>query len=160
MAAITTISGTQHARLYVRVEELLGSAKTKPGLLREVQGMQKDGRAVPGFGKHSVYKRGDPRGQFLLTLARKRARQSRRLEALCGFIEDAEGKLGLYPRHELAVIALTQAMGLPAHSAGSLFALARTAGWVAHAVEQRSSKLELRPRAKFDGFGDRDEFHM
>ncbi|MDM0084662.1 citrate/2-methylcitrate synthase [Variovorax sp. J31P179] len=34
---------------------------------------------------------------------------------------------------------------------GALFALARTAGWVAHVQEQRQTGMLLRPRAKFVG---------
>jgi citrate synthase len=40
-------------------------------------------------------------------------------------------------------------MGMPARSAGALFTLSRTAGWVAHVQEQRLSGTLLRPRARF-----------
>jgi len=66
---------------------------------------------------------------------------------MIAFVEQTQ-RLNLHPRHELAVIALTDAMKLPAHIAGPLFVLARTAGWIAHVVEQKASRMELRPRAK------------
>ncbi|HKY34933.1 MAG TPA: citrate/2-methylcitrate synthase [Polyangiaceae bacterium] len=36
-------------------------------------------------------------------------------------------------------------------SAALLFALGRSAGWVAHVLEQRSSQAVLRPRARYLG---------
>lgn len=146
-AAVSAASGALHARLYTSVEAFLASAKSTAGLVRAVEDRQKAGEAVPGFGRHSVYLDGDPRAQLLLNIARQRSRPSARLRTLIEFIEQTQG-MNLYPRHELAVIALTEAMKLPKHSAGPLFVLARTAGWVAHVLEQRSSKMELRPRAR------------
>jgi citrate synthase len=46
------------------------------------------------------------------------------------------------------------ALELPLGSAAAIFALGRTAGWVAHALEQRENKALLRPRARYVG-GDR-----
>mgnify|MGYP001039035839 FL=1 len=54
-------------------------------------------------------------------------------------------------RHELGGIVLAMAMGVPRQSVGTLFTLARMAGWVAHVQEQRLSGMLLRPRAKFVG---------
>ncbi|HEX8950450.1 MAG TPA: citrate/2-methylcitrate synthase, partial [Polyangia bacterium] len=36
-------------------------------------------------------------------------------------------------------------------SAGTLFALGRTAGWIAHILEQRAEPSLLRPRARYVG---------
>jgi citrate synthase len=44
---------------------------------------------------------------------------------------------------------LTIALGLPPRSAFSLFIISRTAGWVAHIVEQRESGALIRPRADY-----------
>ncbi len=149
-SAICTTSGVQIGRLYDRVEEFFRGAPAKAVLIERARQFQERGRAVPGFG-HPLYPRGDPRGLFLLELAQQRARQSRRLEAIYGFVDEAQAKLGLAPRHELAAVSLAIAMDMPRHSAGALFTLARTAGWVAHVQEQRLSGALLRPRAKFVG---------
>ena len=146
--AICTSSGVQIGRIYGRVEDFLAGASSKAALLRRAQEFQERGSAVPGF-VHPLYPKGDPRGLFLLDLAKRRSRQSRRLEAIYGFVDDAREKLGIYPRHEIAAGALAIAMGIPAHSAAAVFMLARTAGWVAHVMEQRLSQGLLRPRAKF-----------
>ena len=147
-SALCTSSGVQVGRIYAQVEEFLAGAPSKSVLLRRAQYYQDRGSAVPGF-MHPFYPKGDPRGRFLLDLAKRRARQSRRLEAIYGFVDDAREKLGIHPRHEIAAVALAIAMGIPPHSAGAVFMLARTAGWVAHVMEQRLSQGLLRPRAKF-----------
>jgi citrate synthase len=149
-SAICTSSGVHIGRLYDGVEQFLAGAPTRATLVRRARQRQERGSSVPGFG-HPIYRNGDPRGLLLIELAKQRKSQSKQLEAIYGFIEDAKTKLGLYPRHELGVMTLFIAMGLPENSAGALFTLARTAGWVAHVQEQRQSGLLLRPRAKFVG---------
>jgi len=41
-------------------------------------------------------------------------------------------------------------VGLPPQAPMAVFALARTAGWVAHVLEQRAHGSLLRPRARFE----------
>jgi citrate synthase len=105
---------------------------------------------VPGF-VHPLYPRGDPRGVYLLDVAKRRPDQSRPLTAAVAFAQEMQERFGLMPRHEFAIVALSRALGLSKHAPGALFVLARTAGWVAHIQEQRLSGSLLRPRAKFVG---------
>jgi citrate synthase len=53
------------------------------------------------------------------------------------------------PSLDLGLVAVAAALHLPPGSAAALFALGRSAGWVAHALEQRESGILLRPRARF-----------
>lgn len=147
-SALCTTSGMQIGRLYDRVEEFLDRASSKSILVRRAEQLHERGSVVPGF-VHPMYPNGDPRGRYLLDLVKRRKVQSKRLEAIYGFIDDVEKKLGIHPRHELAVMTVAIAIGLPEHCSGALFSLARTAGYVAHVQEQRLSGLLLRPRAKF-----------
>ena len=48
-------------------------------------------------------------------------------------------------------VALASALELPPGSAIGLFALGRSAGWIAHAMEQRAAGYMLRPRARYVG---------
>jgi citrate synthase len=46
---------------------------------------------------------------------------------------------------------LTRGLDLPEGAALALFALGRTAGWIAHALEQYASDQLIRPRARYVG---------
>jgi citrate synthase len=50
-----------------------------------------------------------------------------------------------------AAVALRAALGLPRGAVAGIFAVGRTAGWVAHALEQYASGQLLRPRARYRG---------
>ncbi len=105
---------------------------------------------MPGFNL-VVYPRGDPRARYLLDLARAHAPQSERARLIVEFIDEAEHRLHLRPSIEMGLVALAAALELPERSAGALWALGRTAGWIAHVMEQRLAGYVLRPRAKYVG---------
>jgi citrate synthase len=105
------------------------------------------GEAIPGFG-HPLYPQGDPRASSLLELANDLA--GSRALAPCLAVTRAMQQDGRdAPNLDFALVALTRGLGLPRGSSAVLFAVARTAGWVAHAVEQRESGQLLRPRATY-----------
>ena len=52
---------------------------------------------------------------------------------------------------DLGLVALAAALGLTPGGAVALFAAGRTAGWIAHALEQRRAGFALRPRARYVG---------
>jgi citrate synthase len=52
------------------------------------------------------------------------------------------------PNVDVGLAALARGLGLAAGSASALFAVGRTAGWIAHALEQRGRDRLLRPRAR------------
>ena len=108
------------------------------------------GEAIPGFG-HPLYPAGDPRSPPLLKLARERAPKSAPLRTLFSIAEVMEELGQGAPGVELALVALSTALGLPPGSATAIFAVARSAGWVAHTLEQRRSPVLLRPRARYIG---------
>jgi citrate synthase len=46
---------------------------------------------------------------------------------------------------------LCKTLGLARGSETAIFAMARTAGWIAHAIEQLESHALIRPRARYTG---------
>jgi citrate synthase len=149
-AGLCASSGLQVARVFDRVDEFLHGATSKAALLKRAAALQARGTAVPGF-VHPLYPRGDARAQLLLEFVAARRPHSRELDAVHGFAEEMQRVTGLPPRHELPMVALARAMGMPRQTPSALFVLGRIAGWVAHAQEQRQSGQMLRPRAKFVG---------
>lgn len=105
------------------------------------------GERIPGFG-HSVYKHGDQRAEDLLA-ALARAGFDRRLAVEApALIHEATG---LYPNIDFALAVLIRGLGLPIGRELALFAIARTAGWIAHGMEQLQSGRLIRPRARYTG---------
>ncbi len=147
-SAICATSGVQIGRLYDRVEDFLAQSHTFEALVARAEQASRSGSAPPGF-DHPLYPQGDPRAQLLLELVQRRPDQSSRLEAIYRYVERMKSEYGCHPRHELAAATLAIAMQLPRRTLGPLFALARTAGWVAHVQEQRLSPVMLRPRARY-----------
>ncbi|MES2016231.1 MAG: citrate synthase family protein [Pseudomonadota bacterium] len=103
-----------------------------------------------GYG-HPLYPDGDPRAACLL----ERLRSSPSLTQKGGAILElnaAACKLhGAAPHADLALAALEIACGWPQSAGMILFALARAAGWIAHAAEQVESGAMIRPRARYVG---------
>jgi citrate synthase len=50
-----------------------------------------------------------------------------------------------------AAVALRAALGMPSGAVAGLFAVGRSAGWIAHALEQVATGHLLRPRARYRG---------
>jgi citrate synthase len=55
------------------------------------------------------------------------------------------------PNVDLALTVLSTALGVSPTAGPALFAVARAAGWLAHALEQRAAGHLLRPRARYTG---------
>ena len=55
------------------------------------------------------------------------------------------------PNLDTGLAAVTRAYGLPAQAPLLLFALGRTIGWIAHAMEEYASGHLIRPRARYVG---------
>ena len=98
---------------------------------------------APGFG-HPLYPQGDPRARALLS----GFITSPALEDFGRSVETATGERA---NIDFALVALTEALCLPEDAPFALFAVARCAGWTAHAIEQITTGALIRPRAKYDG---------
>ena len=143
LAALCALRGRRHGGLTDRVEALVRDAAAD-GPARAAERAMTDGGALPGFG-HPLYPDGDPRGAELLRLATPAD------PAVAGLVALAEEQLGLRPTLDLGLAALSRALRLPPGAALGLFALGRSAGWVAHALEARRDDRLVRPRSRYTG---------
>jgi len=105
------------------------------------------GEPIPGFG-HTVYVDGDPRADVLLRALSASGVDARLTVELPALVTDATG---LYPNIDYALAVLMRTLGLPVGHETALFAIARTSGWIAHAIEQLQSGALIRPRARYVG---------
>ncbi len=69
--------------------------------------------------------------------------------------DEARDYAGLFPNVDFALIAVAEAYRLPQEAPIALFATARAAGWIAHAIEQAESGVMIRPRARYAGITPR-----
>lgn len=147
-AAMATSSGLEIGRRYDRIEDFLTPSPRVDDLTAKVATQLQAGQDIPGFG-HPLYPDGDPRADFLLGRVGARKNKSAGVKNLLAFVDKLKGEHELHPRHELAVVAVCRLLKLPAGTPSALFVLARTAGWVAHVLEQRLTSTMIRPRARF-----------
>jgi citrate synthase len=142
-AAMATLKGHRHGGQTQRVSDLFvaGSAVIANRL--------RNGESVPGFG-HPLYPAGDPRAELLLRIAKTagNAAEWRRIRALRKAGADL---LHDHPSLDFGLVALARAWGLPTDAPLILFALGRTVGWIAHAIEQYATGELIRPRARYTG---------
>jgi citrate synthase len=152
-AALATLTGPRHGGACDRVEALLDEAATLSRPSDVIERRTRRGDLVPGFG-HPLYPQGDPRARPLLERARALARHDRatqkRLAPALALARVME-RQGLPATVDFGLVALTRALGMQPGAAARLFALGRSAGWVAHVLEQRGSEAVLRPRARYLG---------
>ncbi len=148
LAAIGTHSGTALGGGCDRAEDLLRNARNRADMRQRLAALEQSGARVPGFNL-PVYPKGDPRARHLLQLARQFADHSGEAQRIDEFIREAEATLHLRPSIEVGLVALCAALDFPVRSAGALWALGRTAGWIAHVMEQRLAGFLLRPRARY-----------
>lgn len=147
-AALATNAGVEIGRLHDRVEALVTGSGDANAMLERTKAVQDQGLTPPGF-NHPLYPRGDPRAELLLEIAAALPRRPARLKQLLEFLDLARTRMQLHPRVEMGVAAICLALRLPSRSASALFTIARTAGWVAHVLEQRTAGFLLRPRARY-----------
>jgi len=149
-AALATLSGTRHGGQVDRVETALDAIGSRDRARGFVDERVRRGEAIPGFG-HRLYPQGDPRATLLLDVARGLGRRSPRLDTLLALIRAMQDSGQEPPTLDLGLAAVTVALGLPRGAPIAVFAIGRTAGWIAHVVEQRESGQVLRPRARYVG---------
>jgi citrate synthase len=145
-AALATLSGPKHGTASEAVARFAAQVGPPEAARAQVRALRKRGEVPPGFG-HPLYPGGDPRAQLLLDAAARLplARQARTLLAIIDATRDAA------PNVDFALAVLTAALGVPATTGAGLFGVARAAGWLAHALEQRAAGHLLRPRARYIG---------
>jgi len=138
LAGLCALSGPRHGGMAARVEAFAVEAE-RVGWRKALR----VGDPPPGFG-HALYPDGDPRAAALLGAIEVPA-------ALDGLRREVEAASGQRANVDFALVALRQSLGLPEEAPLALFALGRTAGWLAHAIEQIITGAVIRPRARYVG---------
>jgi citrate synthase len=166
LAGLGAASGPFHGRAPLAVHELLtaaaatGDAEQAVARVLAAGGVGRDPRPpggqgndrplVPGFG-HLVYRGPDPRAVALLDLLDPLL--TRRARAAIDGVRAATARTSpAHPNVDFALGALAHIAQMPSGRAEAVFVIARTAGWIAHALEEYGeTPIRFRPRALYTG---------
>ena len=148
-AALATLKGHRHGGATDRLAALFADAGRPERARVAIAGRLRRGENLPGFG-HPLYPAGDPRAALLLEIAEAAGNRDdwRLAKALA---KAGSGLLQAHPNLDFGLVAMARSYRLPDHAPLLLFALGRTAGWIAHAMEEYASGQLIRPRARYTG---------
>jgi citrate synthase len=142
-AGLSGLSGPRHGGTTSLIEVLFDEIAAEDDIAGFIERRLRRGDGLPGF-DHPLYPEGDPRAAVILPhLAPDPARN-----ALLQAVAETTGSA---PNIDFALVSLRRALGLPPGTALALFAIGRSVGWIAHALEQHGNDKLIRPRARYDG---------
>ncbi|MET9885907.1 citrate synthase [Streptomyces sp. NPDC006430] len=151
-AGLGVLEGPLHGAAGRLAHRMLTEVLERGGAAPVVAEYLRAGRRVPGLG-HRLYRGEDPRAAALftrlegLTQAAGALGAAREVAAVM-----ARQGAGLQANVDLALAVLTVSCGMPAEAGEMVFAVARTAGWIAHALEEYQERpLRMRPSGQYQG---------
>ena len=149
-AGIAALQGYRHGGASERVASMLSEAVDRNDARKIVEGRLKRGETIPGF-DHPLYPDGDPRAIALLDRLEEYYHETREFAVVHVLVNAMAEISGLRPSVDLALAGLCSILGLPPGSPVAIFAISRTVGWIAQAMEQYSLNTLIRPRARYTG---------
>jgi citrate synthase len=155
-AALATLKGPVHGGAPSLVSDMLDAIGSPDRAAKWIDERLARKEVLYGFG-HRAYKTEDPRAVVLHRIARTVAEPHRlelaeavertALEAL----RRAKPGARLYTNVEYYSAVVLESVGLPRELFTPTFAVARTAGWAAHALEQAADNRLIRPDVEYVG---------
>lgn len=161
-SAIGTLSGPLHGGANERVLEMLAKIGDKKNAEAYIDNKLKNKEVIWGMG-HREYKTKDPRAKILQKLVtdlmETKGGSNPILETAMEVERVAEERLahkGVYANVDFYSGILYSEMGIPSDQFTPIFAIARSAGWLAHWREQLADNRIFRPTQVYIGHPKRD----
>lgn len=150
LAGLSVVGGPLHGGAADRLVPLVRDAASM-GAAAAVGERLRAGEQPGGFG-HLVYRTRDPRADALWALLEEGWPGDPVLEAARDLVTVVRrGQVDAFPNIDLALAVLVMCAGLVTGAGEAIFAVARCAGWVAHAMEEYPHRLRFRVRAAYTG---------
>jgi citrate synthase len=150
MSGLGVLTGPMHGGASLGAERMLADAADPADAPRVIAERLRRGDRIPGLG-HTVYKSGDTRGTTLMDLVRAAYPDNERLAVAEALVAERSARHLPALNIDFALAAFGAAAGLIPGAGQAVFAIARTAGWLAHALEEYQRRSPLRPRAVYVG---------
>jgi citrate synthase len=165
VAALATLKGPRHGGanedVLAMLREIGDPEAAEAFVAARLAGRERLSRAeraaprarVPGFG-HRVYRVDDARARVLRAMARDLAGatgRDRLLHVAERVYAAVKARTALPVNVDFFSAVIYDALGIAPDLCTSIFAIARLAGWCAHALEQAADNRLIRPRAEYVG---------
>ncbi|GGZ89558.1 citrate/2-methylcitrate synthase [Streptomyces echinoruber] len=150
-AGLGVIEGPLHGAAGGLAHRMLLEVLDRGGAAPVVADELRAGRRIPGLG-HRLYQGEDPRARALFALLEEVPGAAPALAAARDVVETTARHAPLHANVDLALAVFTVASGMSADASETVFAVARTAGWIAHALEEYGERpLRMRPSGHYTG---------
>lgn len=151
--ALGALKGPLHGGANQRVMEMLLDIPDVETVQAYIAGMLENKKRIMGFG-HRVYRTEDPRARHLRKYSELlcESRNEKHLYEISRRIEQTvlEAK-GMYPNVDFYSATVQHALGIPPEYFTAVFAASRSAGWIAHILEQYADNRLIRPASRYIG---------
>lgn len=149
IAGHAAFGGALHGAASTWVERFFDELLAAGDVERVVGEWLSGGRRIPGLGQ-VLYPDGDPRGAVLLDAAAETGCDE--VVAVADAVVDLVRREGLPPPNvDFGLAVLARCHGWRRGAGELLFAVGRSAGWLAHAMEEYESRSAVRLRALYTG---------
>ncbi len=156
-SALTTgvgiLKGPLHGGAAQEVMHMLREIKTPKNARKYVMDALAKHTLIMGYG-HRVYKVYDPRARVLKKTATdlSRIKHNMKYMQIADILEDVMSReKNIYPNVDFYSSIVYHALGLPLELDTPIFAIARSSGWVAHALAQYKNNKLIRPLDRYVG---------
>lgn len=157
VAALCALKGPLHGGAPGPVLDMFDAIATPANADAWIAGALKRGERLMGFG-HRVYRVRDPRASVLKAAVAKLKGRANRIAfaeaveaAALRALKDFKSERRLDTNVEFYTALLLEALAIPREAFTPVFALARTAGWIAHIREQEAGGRLIRPQSRYLG---------
>jgi 2-methylcitrate synthase len=151
--AIGTLKGPLHGGANEKTMEMLVTFNSPQEGVAHINKMLEQKQKIMGFG-HRVYKVSDPRSDVIKARAQHiadRENDQKYMEISKEIERTMWASKKLFPNADFYSATFYYLLGIPIPLYTPIFVFSRTAGWVAHILEQRKNNRLIRPRAEYTG---------
>ncbi len=144
------LSGAMHGAASLSAEELIAQVEGGTEAVQVIGARLRRGERIPGFG-HATHVAGDPRAPALLALVRERFPSSRAPSAAQQLTDVMQSRGLPAPNIDFALATFVRSAGMLHGASEAIMAIARVAGWIAHALEEYRAPTKVPWQALYVG---------